>query len=51
MNRGVRKATGHPIANPNTRPDVTIRRTDGRIDQVGVESRIDKRKILEARYG
>ena len=49
LNRGVRKATGHPIAKPNTRPDVTIRRAGGRIDQVEVRSRTDQPKDLRAR--
>ncbi len=49
MNRGVRKATGHPIAAPNTRPDVTIRRSDGVIDQIEVRSRTDHPKDLQAR--
>jgi hypothetical protein len=49
LNRGIRKVTNHPIEKPNTRPDVTIRRTDGRVDQIEVPSKTDKDYLLMER--
>ena len=49
LNRGIRKVTNHPVEKPNTRPDVTIRRTDGKIDQIEVPSKSDKDYLLMER--
>jgi hypothetical protein len=49
LNRGIKKASDHPIGRPNTRPDVTIRTKDGKIHQVEVPSKTDYDPILRAR--
>ena len=54
LNQGINKVTGakkvdpHYIQ-PNRRPDVTIKRNDGRIDQIEVPSSSDRPKALKKR--
>jgi hypothetical protein len=49
LNRGIKKASDHPIGKPNTRPDVTIKTKDGKIHQREVPSKTDKDYLLEKR--
>jgi hypothetical protein len=47
LNQGMNRVLGEPGAiNPNRRPDVTIMRKDGRIDQVEVMSKTDDATLL-----
>lgn len=51
LNRGIKKASGHPIQGSNRRPDVTYVTKDGRIHQIEIESLTDKNKDLLGRVG
>jgi hypothetical protein len=48
LNRGMKRATGEPIA-PNNRPDVTVVRKNGKVDQFEVPSSTDKIRTLRER--
>ncbi len=49
LNRGIKKASGHPIERPNTRPDVAIADRTGRVHQIEVPSRTDDIDLLQLR--
>lgn len=49
LNRGLKKASGHPIARPNTRPDITVVDKGGKVHQIEVPSKTDRPELLDAR--
>jgi hypothetical protein len=46
LNRGIKKASGHPIQGSNRRPDVTYVTKDGKVHQIEVASASDKDWLL-----
>lgn len=49
LNRGIKKASGHPIQGSNKRPDVTCVTEDGKVHQIEVASVSDKDWLLQER--
>jgi hypothetical protein len=49
LNRGIKKASGHPIQGSNRRPDVTYVTKDGKVHAIEVESFTDLKKDLIGR--